>query len=325
MNWGNRYMPLHPQAKKFLEQLEAAKAAGAKSIEQMSVQENRDGLAGLYQGLVGEPQHVAAVKNVKIPVDDGAEITLRMYTPEGSGPFPVFVYYHGGGWVLGDLEVVDPILRAVTNSTECLVVSVDYRLAPEHPFPVAPEDCYAATKWVAENISAYNGDPSRIAVGGDSAGGNLAAVIPLMAKDRQGPAIAYQVLLYPGTDFSFDTQSYLVNGKGHYLETDAMHWFADQYLSQEDKLHPYASPIRAQDLSGLPPALVITAEYDVLRDEGEAYAARLREAGVPVEHTRYDGQIHGFFWMPVIMDDAKRALEQISHALKKQFSSPINH
>lgn len=316
-------MPLHPQAKKFLQQLEEAKAAGAKSIEQMTVQENREGLAGLYQVLVGEPQAVAAVNQVSIPVEGNAEITLRMYTPYGTGPFPVFVYYHGGGWVLGDLDVVDPILRAVTNAAECLVVSVDYRLAPENPFPVAPEDCYTATKWVAENISRYNGDPSRIAVGGDSAGGNLAAVVPLMAKDRQGPNISYQVLIYPVTDFSYQTQSYIENGKGNYLETDAMHWFANQYLKENEKLHRYASPILAPDLSGLPPALIITAEYDVLRDEGEAYAARLKEAGVPVEHTRYDGQIHGFFWMPVIMDDANRALKQISHSLKNHFSSTI--
>lgn len=318
-------MPLHSQTKQFLEQLKAAVAAGAKSIEQMTVQENRDGLAGLYQGLVGEPQEVASVNEVNIPVDDGSEITLRMYTPNGTGPFPVFVYYHGGGWVLGDLDVVDPILRAVTNSAECLVVSVDYRLAPENKFPVAPEDCYAATKWVAENISRYNGDPSRLAVGGDSAGGNLAAVVPLMAKDRQGPDIAFQVLLYPVTDFSFQSQSYKENSKGYYLETDAMHWFANHYLSENDKLHPYASPILAPDLSGLPPALIITAEYDVLRDEGEAYAKKLIEAGVPVTHTRYNGQIHGFFWMPVIMDDAKKALHQISAALKEQFSSAYNH
>jgi acetyl esterase len=314
-------MPLQPQVKNLLDQIAQAKSAGAPGIEQMSVQENREGLLAFYKDVTGEPQKVAKVEDIKIPVED-TEISLRIYTPEGKGPFPVFIYYHGGGWVLGDLNVIDPILRAVTNSTECLVVSVDYRLAPEFKFPVGPEDCYSATKWVAENIAKYNGDPTRIAVGGDSAGGNLAAVVPLMAKDRGGPSIAYQILLYPVTDFSFDTQSYIENGKDHYLETPAMHWFADQYLNnEEEKRNPYASPLLAEDVSGLPPALVITCEYDVLRDEGEAYAARLREAGVSVEQTRYDGQIHGFFWMPVIMDDAKRALEQITNALKKQFSS----
>ena len=266
-------------------------------------------------------QEVAKVEDIKIPVD-GSEITLRLYTPEGEGPFPVIVFFHGGGWVLGDLEIVDPICRSLANSTECLVVSVDYRLAPEYKFPVGIEDCYAATKWVSENITNYNGDPNRIATCGDSAGGNLAAVIPLMAKDRGGPNIAYQIILYGVTDFSFSTKSYLENGKGFYLETTAMHWFADQYFNHDDeKLNPYASPILAKDLSDLPPALVITCEYDVLRDEGEAYAARLKEAGVPVDLIRYDGQIHGFFWMPVLMDDANKALDQITNALKRQFSS----
>lgn len=314
-------MSVQPQVKNLLDQIAQANAEGGKKIEEMTVQENRDGLNAFYSGVVGEPQEVAKVEDIKIPVDQD-EITLRLYTPKGDGPFPVFVYYHGGGWVLGDLEVIDPILRAVTNSTECLVVSVDYRLAPEYKFPVGPEDCYAATKWVAENITDYNGDPTRIVVGGDSAGGNLAAVVPLMAKDRGGPNIALQVLLYPVTDFSFDTQSYIDNGKNYYLETPAMHWFADQYLNNEsEKSNPYASPLLAEDLTNLPPALVITAEYDVLRDEGEAYAARLKEAGVPVEQTRYEGQIHGFFWMPVIMDDAKKALAQISEAIKNTFSA----
>ncbi|WP_338452744.1 alpha/beta hydrolase [Niallia oryzisoli] len=314
-------MPLQSQVKNLLDQIAEAKAAGAKAIEEMTVQENRDGLLAFYEGVVGESQEVGKVENLTIPVD-GGQIGLRLYSPKGQGPFPVFVYYHGGGWVLGDLDVIDPILRSVTNSTECLVVSVDYRLAPEYKFPIPAEDCYAATKWVSENIAIYNGDPSRIAVGGDSAGGNLAAVVPLMAKDRGGPSIAYQVLLYPVTNFSFNTQSYLENGKDHYLETSAMHWFANQYLNnEEDKYNPYASPLLADDVSGLPPALIITAEYDVLRDEGEAYATRLKEAGVPVEQTRYDGQIHGFFWMPVIMADAKRALQQITNTLNQAFSS----
>ncbi|MBU8906251.1 alpha/beta hydrolase [Desertibacillus haloalkaliphilus] len=312
-------MALQPQVKKLVDQINAATADGP-GIPDMSVEENREGLIGFYADIIGERQEVAKVENVKIPVD-GDEIGLRLYTPEGNGPFPVLVYYHGGGWVLGDLEVVDPLMRSLANSTECLVVSVDYRLAPENKFPIPVEDCYAATKWVAENISNFNGDPEKIAVSGDSAGGNLAAVVPLMAKDRGGPKISYQILLYPGTDFAFDTKSFEENGEGYYLETSAMHWFADQYFSTEDeKVHPYAAPIRAKDLSGLPPALVFTAEYDVLRDEGENYAKRLQEAGVPVEVKRYDGQIHGFFWMPVLMDDAHDALQRISDTLKKAFS-----
>lgn len=312
-------MTLRPEIKNLLDQFAAAKAAGAKSIEDMSVQENRDGLGAFYSGVVGDVQEVAKVEDVTIPVDEG-EITLRLYTPEGKGPFPVLVYYHGGGWALGDLEVIDPILRSVTNATNSLVVSVDYRLSPEYKFPIPVEDCYTATKWVEDNIASYNGDPRFIAVAGDSAGGNLAAVVPLMAKERGGPNIGLQILLYPVTDFSFDTQSYIDNGKDHYLETTAMYWFAEQYLNDEnEKSNPFAAPLQAKDLSGLPQALVITAEYDVLRDEGEAYAKRLAAAGVQVEHTRYDGQIHGFFWMPVITSDANRALEQIKNALQKAF------
>ena len=311
-------MTYQPAVKKILDLINSA---DGKSIEEMTVQENRDGLLGFYENFTGDSQEVAKVENVKIPVDDGEEIGLRIYTPEGNGPFPVFVYYHGGGWALGDLEVIDPILRSVTNEIGALVVSVDYRLAPEYKFPIPVEDCYAATKWVSENISRYNGNPNQIAVGGDSAGGNLAAVVPLMSKDRGGPKIDLQVLLYPVTTNSFDTKSYLENGKGNYLETSAMHWFGNQYFNtEEDKLNPYASPLLAKDLTGLPPALIFTAEYDVLRDEGEAYAEKLEEAGVPVELTRFDGQIHGFFWMPVIMDDAKTALNQIKDAFKKQFS-----
>lgn len=294
-------------------------SAEGKAIHEMTVEENRQGLLAFYESLTGEKQEVAKVENITIPADDTDEIGLRIYTPEGDGPFPVFVYYHGGGWALGDLEVIDPIMRWVTNEVGAIVVSVDYRLAPEYKFPIPAEDCYTATKWVAENIEKYNGDPERIAVGGDSAGGNLAAVVPLMAKDRGGPNIALQILLYPVTDFNTNTTSYIENGKGNYLETPAMHWFNDQYLNdEEDKKNPYAAPFQAKDHTGLPPALVFTAEYDVLRDDGIAYAERLKEAGVPVEHIQYDGQIHGFFWMPAIMDDAARALEQIKTAIQRQ-------
>lgn len=314
-------MGYKPEVKQLLDQINSAEG---KPIHEMTVQENREGLLAFYKTLTGEKQAVAKVEDLKIPTHDGDNIGLRLYTPEGNGPFPVFVYYHGGGWVLGDLEVIDPIMRRLANATKSLVVSVDYRLAPEFKFPIPAEDCYTATKWVAENIQKYNGDPNRIAVGGDSAGGNLAAVIPLMAKDRNGPKISLQVLLYPVTDFDTTTPSYIENGKGNYLETPAMHWFNDQYLNHEvDKKNPYAAPLQARDLSGLPPALVITAEYDVLRDEGEAYAKRLQEAGVLVELKRFEGQIHGFFWMPTIMKDADIALELIKNALNKQFSATV--
>jgi acetyl esterase len=305
-------MTLNPQAKALLEQLEAL---GAPPMSQMSLEENRQNVAN-FKALGGEVQAVANVEERTVPVE-GDEIKVRIYTPEGNGPFPIFVYYHGGGFVIGDLDTVDTPLRALTNASGCIVVSVDYRLSPEQQFPVPTEDAYAATKWVAETAASFNGDPSRIAVGGDSAGGNLAAVVSLMAKERGGPAIAYQALIYPCTNCSMETESHQVNGEGYLLTRDSMQWFYGHYLrNEEDKLNPYASPLLAQDLSGLPPALVITAEYDPLRDEGEAYAARLTEAGVSVEMTRYDGMIHGFFWMAGIMEQGKGAIEQVASGLR---------
>ncbi|WP_201768911.1 alpha/beta hydrolase [Halalkalibacter akibai] len=243
----------------------------------------------------------------------------------GEGPFPVFIYYHGGGWVLGDLDIVDVPLRSITNSSNALVVSVDYRLAPENKFPTAPEDCYQALQWVASNISSYNGDRNRIAVGGDSAGGNLATVVTQMAKQREGPFISYQVLIYPATQFSFHTQSHLENGENYFLTKSSMIYFAKQYISEKEKNHPYASPLLAPDLTSLPPALIITAEYDPLRDEGEAYANRLKESGVPVQLERYEGMIHGFFWLSGIMDQGKKAIDQIGSILKEHFSNSISH
>ncbi|MEB1809277.1 MAG: alpha/beta hydrolase [Bacillaceae bacterium] len=309
-------MTLDPQAKFFLDQLATAKTP---PVNELSVEENRAN-AQKFKFLGGIPEQVAKVENTSVPVD-GGEINIRIYTPEGDGPFPVFIYFHGGGWVIGDIEVVDPPLRAVTNRAEAIVVSVDYRLAPEHRFPIATEDCYTATKWVAENITRYNGDPSRIAVGGDSAGGNLAAVVTLMAKERGGPTISFQVLIYPATNFANDTLSHRENGEGYFLTKGAIDWFAQQYIKENEKDLPYASPLLAEDLTGLPPALVITAQYDPLRDEGEAYANRLKESGIPVEVTRYDGMIHGFFWMAGIIDQGKHMIDQICSALKKALSS----
>jgi acetyl esterase len=202
-----------------------------------------------------------------------------------------------------------------------VVVSVGYRLAPEHKFPAAPEDCYSATTWVAENAAEIGADPHRIAVGGDSAGGNLAAAVALMARDRRGPALVHQLLVYPmvGTDYA--TASYLRNADGYILTRDAMMWFWDQYLrSAADEADPYAVPLRAGDLRDLPPALVITAEYDPLQDEGEAYAARLREAGVRATTARYDGMPHGFLGMSAVVDRGKEAIVEASEALVEAFA-----
>ena len=242
---------------------------------------------------------------------------VRIYIPEGSGPFPILMWYHGGGWVIGDLESADGPSRHLCVGADCVVVSVDYRLAPETKFPGPAEDCYAATQWVMNNAAAINGDPARVAVGGDSAGGNLAAAVSLMARDRNGPAISFQLLVYPVTERNFSTASYHDNATGYSLTQAGMRWFWDQYLADDaDAANPYAAPAQAANLSGLPPALVITAEFDPLRDEGEAYAVLLRNAGVPTQATRYDGMIHGFFAMPAVLDQGRRAVNEATSALK---------
>ena len=214
-----------------------------------------------------------------IPGPDGP-LGVRIYAPDAAAPLPVLVYFHGGGWVLGNLDTSDAQCRSLTNAIGCVTVSVDYRLAPEARFPAAVEDCYAATRWVADNASELGCDSKRVAVGGTSAGANLAAVVPLMARDRGHPSLAYQVLVYPITDGSMDTSSYRENAEGYFLTAGAMAWFWKHYINDDrDRSHPYAAPLNAADLSGLPPALVITAEYDPLRDEGEAYARENARGG----------------------------------------------
>jgi len=308
-------MPVDPQAQTLLDMMAAT---GLPLWNTLSVEDARkmmDMMAEL-SGLVPEP--VAKVEDRLIPGPAG-QIPVRIYTPQGRGPFPVLVFFHGGGWVLCSIETEDELCRALTNAAGCIVVSVDYRLAPEHKFPAAMDDCYAATKWVAENANVIGGDPTRVAVGGDSAGGNLAAVVTLMARDRGTPPLVYQLLVYPVTNSAFNTPSYRENAEGYFLTRDAMVWHWDLYLQSEaDGQNPYASPLRAEDLSGIPPALVITAEFDPLRDEGEAYAARLREAGVSVVCTRYNGMIHGFLSMP--FERGKEARQEAAAGLRSAFA-----
>ncbi|MGG1678398.1 alpha/beta hydrolase fold domain-containing protein [Neobacillus sp. NRS-1170] len=307
---------IDPQAWFILKQLESA---GAPPLELLTPDQAR--LAADFRLLAGAPEEVAKVENRTIPVP-GGEIPVRIYTPAGEGPFPALVYYHGGGWVIGNLDTVEVPCRMLANRAGCVVVSVDYRLAPEHKFPTAAEDSYAAVKWVAQYAASIQVDPERIAVGGDSAGGNLAAVVSLMARDQGGPSLAYQMLIYPVTNHSYDTKSYQENADGYFLTKNTMVWFWNHYLRDEhDGKNPYASPLLAEDLSGLPPALVITAGFDPLRDEGEAYAQRLKAAGVSVEETRYDGMIHGFFWMPGVLVQGNAAINQAANALKHAFNT----
>ena len=297
-------MPLSPLAQAFLEQ---CAAAGVRPMCSLSVEEARQVSAEMFASVpAGDP--VARVEDICIP-GPAHDIPVRVYTPSGEGPFPIVVYFHGGGWVVGGLDAQDADCRTMTNAVACVVVSVDYRLAPEHKFPAAAEDAYHATRWVAENSACLAGgggaggarpggagpagSGAPIAVGGMSAGGNLAAVVALMARDRGGPSLACQLLTVPVTDYSFDTDSYRRNGDDYVLTRAEMQWFWEHYLTApDDGAHPYASPLRAPDLSGLPPALVQTAEYDPLRDEGRAYADRLRAAGVPVTYRCYEGALH---------------------------------
>jgi acetyl esterase len=303
-------MPLDPQAKALLDLMPAMPDFTTLDLALVR--------AGMAAGVLntGEPEAVAKVENRTIPGPAGS-IPVRVYTPPASGPHPGLVFFHGGGFVLCNLDTHDGICRSLTNAAGCVVVSVDYRLAPEHPYPAAPEDCYAATQWVAKNGSELGIDVSRLAIGGDSAGGNLTAVTALLARDRGGPALRFQLMIYPVTDCGFETASYRENGDGYFLTTGMMRWFWDKYLADPKQAREgYASPLRAANLANLPPGLCITAGFDPLRDEGEAYAERLRRAGVDVHTSRYPGMFHGFLSMPAQLDKAREAIAEAGAALR---------
>jgi acetyl esterase len=261
----------------------------------------------------GLPDEVDEVVDLLIPGPAG-KLRVRVYRPLSTELLPVVIWFHGGGWVVGTLDSHDPVCRALANRTPCVVVAVDYRLAPEAPFPAAVEDSWAATQWVVKEALKLGGDASRIAVAGDSAGGNLAAAVALRARDS-GLELALQVLVYPVTDSDLDSESYLRLATGLNLTRAKMEWYWQQYLGGADGSQPEASPLRAPDLAGVAPALVQTAEHDPLLSEGEAYAARLAEAGVPVTLTRYEGMIHGFIRMPALVAEADFALAEIASAV----------
>jgi acetyl esterase len=310
-------MALHPQCKAFLDGLAAS---GGKPIEQLPLAEARTVPRAMIE-LGGPEEPVAEVGDRKIGGPNGP-IPIRVYRPAAGDALPALVFFHGGGFVICDLESHDRQCRALANASGCVVVSVDYRLAPEHKFPAAAEDAYAATRYVAEHAAELGVDPGRIAVGGDSAGGNLAAVVALMARDRGGPGLGFQLLIYPLVDFEDASPSMQQYDQGHFLTREFMEWCARQYLARAaDGRTAYASPLNAPDFAGLPPAMVITAECDPLRDQGEAYARRLQSAGVPVELKRYEGMIHPFFSLAGIVDTARTAVADAASALRRALTA----
>jgi acetyl esterase len=304
-------MPLDPNVARLL-----ARAAeiDPRGVEELSVAEARARGGSIVVGTVPF-EDVAEVRDVRIP--SSATIPARLYRPSPRTS-PLLVYFHGGGWVLGSVALSDPFCRALANASGCAVLSVDYRLAPEHRYPVAADDAYAATRWAAEHARDLGVDAARVAVGGSSAGGNLAAVVSLVARERGGPKIALQWLHVPVTDHDFTRPSYAANATGVGLTRAGMEWFWGHYEPDlARRSEPYASPMRAVDLRGLPPAIVVTAECDPLRDEGAAYAERLREAGVPVTYVEYPGMVHGFMSWPDVVPAGARAFKEIGAALRK--------
>jgi acetyl esterase len=296
--------------------MRAARAArGATPLYEMTLDEARAAdLADIRAG-GGDVEPVYDVTDRTFPGQDG-ELPVRLYRPSAGRPLGTLVYFFGGGWTLGGIDTSDGVCRALANAAGCLVVTPGYRLAPEHPFPAAVHDCLAAVSWVTENADALGADPDRIAVGGDSAGGNLAAVVA-----QQTRSLAAQLLVYPNTCYHADTESLRDNDDRWMFNRHSVDWYWRNYLTDpEHGRDPRVSPLLAPDLSGLPPALVLTAEFDPLRDEGEQYAERMRAAGVPVELTRYDGMAHGFFTMSGVLADARRAVAQAAEYLRKTVS-----
>lgn len=280
-------MPLDPEIRQMLE-------TTGGSLPDVTTQP-LDAVRRVYDMSAGVATiELAEIRDMTIPGPAG-DLAVRLYRPDGEAARPALVYFHGGGWVIGSLASHDPACRRLAQVSGCVIIAVEYRLAPEHRFPAAFDDAYAATQWVMAEAASLGIDPTHIGVAGDSAGANLAAAVALKARDAGGPQLSVQVLIYPAAQFDAETQSNIRNAEGYGLTTAAMRWFSAQYIPDPaDRQSPFASIMNAQSVAGLPPAFVATAEFDPLCDEGEAYAERLRAAGVPVTTIRYDGTIHGF-------------------------------
>jgi acetyl esterase len=306
---------LDPQARAVLD---LVVKSGRPAYHQLSPKDARQLFRETRPASTPTPPEIGGVKDLTADGPLGP-IPLRVYRPArvpASTPLAGLVYFHGGGWVIGDLETHDVLCRQLTAESGVSVVSVDYRLAPEHKFPAAVDDAWAATRWTVAHAGELGIDAGRLAVGGDSAGGNLAAVVALLARDQRAPVIGLQILLYPVTDLAAETRSYRDFAEGYLLTLDGMRWFGAHYLNTRDEAADWrASPLRARSLAGLPPALIVTAGFDPLRDEGEAFAARLRDAGGRVDYVCYGGMIHGFVPMGRLIDTGNRAVSHIAASL----------
>lgn len=309
-------MPVNPKVQLFLDQLNAMPKV---PMDQVTPEAYRS----MENQSMNFPQQEESVEKVEDRVLKlaGRDIPVRVYTPkDGKAPYPALVYYHGGGWVLGNLDSHDPVCRMIANEAKCVVVSVEYRLAPEHKFPAAVDDAYDSLDWVATHGEDFEIDPTRLAVGGDSAGGNLAAVACIMAKERKTPEIRHQLLLYPSTGFKEELPSLKENAEGYMLTGEMMQWFRSHYFTNEEDIQQiYASPIFYDDFTGLPSATILTAQYDPLRDAGSAYAVELEADGVDVMYKNYEDMIHGFANFIGFVPEAKQALKDGAKSLKKSF------
>jgi acetyl esterase len=312
---------LHPDAQRVCEMIVAA---NRPPLETLTPPAAREAYLAARQALQPESEEVAEIVGLHGDGPAGA-IPLRLYRGQGAGrdqPQPALIFFHGGGWVIGDLESHDQVCRAVANAAHCIVVAVHYRRAPEHKFPAAVDDAIAATSWIATNAASLGIDAGRLAVGGDSAGGNLAAVVALDARDRGGPPLKLQLLIYPAADMSLHWPSHERHADQLPLRRTTMQWFVDHYLrNAKDKEDWRASPLRAASFDNLPPALVVTAAFDPLGDEGEAYAQALAKAKVQVVHDRFPGQIHGFLNMGRIVADSDRLVRLAGAALQRAFGT----
>ena len=307
-------MGVDPQVQAVLDELAAL---GNPNLDQLTPVEARELMDAGARLFSGDGNQDVTTRDTHFP-GPGGDVPVRVYTPTGGGdPRPLVLYFHGGGWVIGNIETHDAVCRDLASASDMVIVSVDYRLAPEHPFPAAVDDCFAALEWVHRHAGDLGGDPDRIAVAGDSAGGNLAAVTAMLTRDRQGPPLQFQHLVYPGVGVTDDQPSVLENADGYLLTRADIEWFTTQYAGPNRDLEdPRFDPIHA-DLTGVAPAHVITAEYDPLRDGGLAYTQRLRAGGVPVTERCYEGQIHGCFGMQAVVDASRDIIADAGAILRQ--------